>query len=312
MMMALPVEEICEQVCTLLETESAGKAEKVLLQRLAEGDLTGSEKALLLSELGNVRVKLGRTDEAWQTFQEALRSQSGDRDEGAEDEGPAEPEEDDWENAWEESLSQLTISRRADGERQRSGEPSAAPTARRPGPPPGNPPARREAEGSRRSRAGASAKAGAPQGRTCEHVLEVYNLPVSSVLIDVERFVEGFHEPRFEAKPVVRPIDEYHALAVFSTPAQAREALAESREIGFPMRPFSEASAQAQSVPDSELEPPTSRPKTTSSVARRLLGSALGIDLADRAADRELRDRRRAKKDAEKAKRDALEAAWDD
>mmetsp|Transcript_2118 Transcript_2118/g.6288 ORF Transcript_2118/g.6288 Transcript_2118/m.6288 type:complete len:112 (-) Transcript_2118:453-788(-) len=106
-------------------------------------------------------------------------------------------------------------------------------------------------------------------------------------------------------------VDDYHAVGIFMTPSQARKALsAQPAGAQLRVRPFAEASAASKQLPDCELQPLKARPKTTSAVARRLLGSALGVNLRDKDADKDLAEQRRAKREGQKAKKAALESVW--
>ena len=62
----------------------------------------------------------------------------------------------------------------------------------------------------------------------------------------------------------------------------------------------------------SELLAPKPRPKTNASVAKRLLGHALGLPgLRDKGAEADLALQRRAAKEARQEKEAAREAAWE-
>ena len=62
----------------------------------------------------------------------------------------------------------------------------------------------------------------------------------------------------------------------------------------------------------SELLAPKPRPKTTASVAKRLLGHALGLPgLRDKGAEAELAQQRREAKEARQEKEAARVAAWE-
>ena len=65
-------------------------------------------------------------------------------------------------------------------------------------------------------------------------------------------------------------------------------------------------------LPPSELLAPKPRPKTNASVAKRLLGHALGLPgLRDKGAEADLALQRRAAKEARQEKEAAREAAWE-
>jgi hypothetical protein len=109
----------------------------------------------------------------------------------------------------------------------------------------------------------------------------------------------------------VRWVDDEHALAVFPC-AEAAQALLESAQRDYKVRPYHKASRKALHVHPEELTPPrAARPKTTTAVARRLISNALGnSQVRDKAAEKELAALRRANKEGKKERAQQLQAAW--
>lgn len=80
------------------------------------------------------------------------------------------------------------------------------------------------------------------------------------------------------------------------------------------VRPLAEATnSESHRLPIEELLPPKHRPKTTATVARRLLSHALSLpELRDRQGERELREQRLARKEVKAQRQQQLESAWND
>eukprot|EP00873_Tetraselmis_striata_P039653 jgi/Tetstr1/459917/TSEL_005259.t2 len=315
-----------EEVASLLEGGRAAEAAS-LLERCLAGAAPGDARtrAALLSELGSVKLELGDAAGAEAHFQEAM-ALGASTDDGAggdvaangqrqQEEEEEEEEEDDWETEWESSLSQLKISAAEPPEAAAEGKAaSAALPAGKPGTSKGSGAAGKAAVSADAGDEGPpDPRSSVSSARIFNHVVEVYNLSPITSISELERFVEQFGDQRQTgARPTVRMVDDHHALGIFATPEQAYRALAMGREAGLSIRQFSEASAASRRVPDAELQPPKLRPKTTSAVARRLLGSALGMNLRDKAADKELAERRKANKASRRQEKEAQAAVWDD
>eukprot|EP00193_Tetraselmis_chui_P017212 CAMPEP_0177778372 /NCGR_PEP_ID=MMETSP0491_2-20121128/15913_1 /TAXON_ID=63592 /ORGANISM="Tetraselmis chuii, Strain PLY429" /LENGTH=313 /DNA_ID=CAMNT_0019297629 /DNA_START=67 /DNA_END=1008 /DNA_ORIENTATION=- len=305
-----------EKVASLLESGRAAEAASLLEDHLAEVGRDGSAatRAALFSELGAVRMEMGQTSEAEALFRKAVAitqvrpnsavdtvGTDAVKDGERKGEEGEEVEDDDWENEWEDSLSQLKLSDAPATSRKSTDRATAATVAK--------------------VRAGDTARSGCDKevkeatvtsARIFNHVVEIYNLPAGAAISELEQFVEQFGDKTATGRPVVRMVDDHHALGIFCTPQQAYRALAMGKEAGLSVRSFSEASVAAKRVPDSELQPPKARPKTTSAVARRLLGSALGMNLRDKAADKELAEQRRSKKKSAQQRREAQASVWGD
>ncbi|KXZ47745.1 hypothetical protein GPECTOR_33g627 [Gonium pectorale] len=146
----------------------------------------------------------------------------------------------------------------------------------------------------------------------CSHVLEVYGLTTATRSSHLEEFVEIFCSQEGRPLPLIKWIDDHHALIVCPDRAIARCLLQEDQGV-FQLRPFAEASAGARAVAAAELLPPRERPKTTAAVAKRFLSHALGrSDLRDRAAEKDLAQQRKAAREARKEREQKIASAWDD
>ncbi|KAK9822383.1 hypothetical protein WJX81_006174 [Elliptochloris bilobata] len=143
------------------------------------------------------------------------------------------------------------------------------------------------------------------------HILEAYGLGPATTTGKLEAWLESLDlQP---LGPVVRWVDEECALAVFATPDDACLALKRAPASGLRWRAFAQASAAARALRAQDLAPPQPRPKTTATVARRLIGAALGNvnGLRDKAGERELREQRQHRRAAAEDRQRAVDAAWD-
>jgi len=147
--------------------------------------------------------------------------------------------------------------------------------------------------------------------RELPHVVELYDLTRQVKTTQIEEFLVEYAWGG--VGPTVKWVDDNHALAVFSC-REAAEALLDSNQKTFKVRAYSKACEQAHLLPSEELTPPSAvRPKTTTAVARRLIGSALGnTAVLDREAERELAQLRREKKQGKKEREEQLAAAWEE
>ncbi|KAI8474910.1 MAG: hypothetical protein J3K34DRAFT_517767 [Monoraphidium minutum] len=157
-----------------------------------------------------------------------------------------------------------------------------------------------------------SAKAAAAPARNMPHVVEIHGLTRATTTSDLELFLLDFSYGGLA--PSVRWVDDAHALAVFPC-KEGADGLLEAPQRQFAVRPWSAASAMAHEHPPEELVAPRgARPKTTTAVARRLIGQALGVSAAvrDKAAEAELAGLRRAKREERRVKQKEQAAVWDD
>ncbi|KAK9837181.1 hypothetical protein WJX84_000925 [Apatococcus fuscideae] len=155
-------------------------------------------------------------------------------------------------------------------------------------------------------------EAAAPEELAFEgmHILELHHLPADVSTSQLEDFLQHFGVPPHG--PVVRWVNDTTALAVFPDPRAARQALAEPPAITFMLRPFSQASSASKAVSPAELQPPRPRPKTSSTVARRMLAGALKLpSLQDKAGEKTLASDRAASKAKRQERRHQLDAAWE-
>lgn len=147
------------------------------------------------------------------------------------------------------------------------------------------------------------------------HVLELPGLTRADREEHIEALVEQLP---VDTAPNIRWVDDQHVLLLFSDPVAARRAQQRwPADTKYTNRPFIEASAASKRMPVSDLQPAKPRPKTTTAIARRLIGSALNMSgaLRDRDAERELATQRRQQQGArqQRVQRQAqVDAAWED
>jgi hypothetical protein len=134
-------------------------------------------------------------------------------------------------------------------------------------------------------------------------VVEVYDFHPSMKTPDIVGRLYEFGSESY----VIKWVDDTHALVIFSSSELAERAIATSLQI-FKIRPLSEATLQsvstAQRFADSLRPVPdvSQKPKTTSTVARRMISNALGVRLnvssekvkAEREALRKARDEKKS------------------
>lgn len=97
-----------------------------------------------------------------------------------------------------------------------------------------------------------------------------------------------------------RWVDEQHALLLFSDPADVRQALkAWPPGLLVRVRGFLEASPAARLLPPEALQPAKRRPRTTTAVARRMIGNALSMCVCVRCCVDDVYHRRLRDKGAE-------------
>lgn len=106
------------------------------------------------------------------------------------------------------------------------------------------------------------------------HILELYNFPAE---FETKDLVSALSSSRDQFN--IKWVDDTHALAVFSTPFAAKEALGLQTPL-VRMRPVAEASKQSKmkvKTCGEFLMPYKPRPQTSASVARRMVSGALGM-----------------------------------
>lgn len=138
------------------------------------------------------------------------------------------------------------------------------------------------------------------------HVLEIYDFPAEFETKDLVTALSSCRD-QFNIKWV----DDTHALAIFSTPFAATEALGLQNSL-MKMRHVSEASKQSKlkiKHCSEFLMPYKPRPQTSASVARRLVSGALGmrvnVDAAQRGKELQmLKEAKGKKKTAAKQRTD--------
>ncbi|PNH11042.1 R3H and coiled-coil domain-containing protein 1 [Tetrabaena socialis] len=146
----------------------------------------------------------------------------------------------------------------------------------------------------------------------CTHVVEVYGLTTAIRTVDLEEFLEAVSPQDGRPLPLVRWVDDNHALFVCPDGATALLLLQEEQDI-FSLRPYEEASAASKAMAKAELLPPRERPKTTAAVAKKMLSHALGMNqLRDREGERDLAAKRKAAKEMRRERAAKLAETWDD
>lgn len=126
------------------------------------------------------------------------------------------------------------------------------------------------------------------------HLIELYGLSASICSAHLKAIAEGLG---CATQPTVLRVDDSKALLVCSDPKVARAALLKlGGDPSLCARGWGSASAAARKLPVRQLRPPTgsshARPATNASVARRLIGNALNLDLRDRDGERALEEER--------------------
>ncbi|XP_043240849.1 basic proline-rich protein-like [Amphibalanus amphitrite] len=134
------------------------------------------------------------------------------------------------------------------------------------------------------------------------HVIELYNFPSGFSKQDFNVVFADFVKSGFD----VRPVDDRHALGVFSSAACAAEAL----RLCHPMllsRPLSKATARSRqkaAVPANAQLPHRARPETSALHAGRMVATALGVHAPGDGRARQRRDQEQRKlRDAKDKKR---------
>ncbi|KAF6205943.1 hypothetical protein GE061_020119 [Apolygus lucorum] len=118
-------------------------------------------------------------------------------------------------------------------------------------------------------------------------MVEIYDLPEDMKTDDLAKIFADYVKRGFR----LRWVDESHALGVFSSAKTAEEALA-SEFARVKIRPIAEGTLLSQEIARNVVLPSSFRPKTCSSLAKRLLSGALGLKVTplspeERAAQRE-------------------------
>lgn len=142
------------------------------------------------------------------------------------------------------------------------------------------------------------------------HMVEIYDFPQEFKTEDLLKLFQSHQQKGLD----IHFVDESHALALFSSPVAARDAL-RSKQPLLKVRPLSKSSAatkaKAQSWSD-YLLPVKERPQTSVALAHRLVIGALGVkspqSKEERDAERKkLQDARDQKRMAAKQREDAWE-----
>ncbi|KAJ3614814.1 hypothetical protein NHX12_018384 [Muraenolepis orangiensis] len=142
------------------------------------------------------------------------------------------------------------------------------------------------------------------------HIVEVYEFPQEFKTEDLLKLFQSYQQRKVD----IQWVDESHALALFFSPAAARDALTSKQPL-LKMRPLSKSTAatkaKARSCSD-YLLPTRERPQTSAALARRLVIGALGVKNPQSQEERDaekkkLQDAREQKRMAAKQREDAWE-----
>ncbi|CAL1264956.1 unnamed protein product [Larinioides sclopetarius] len=143
-----------------------------------------------------------------------------------------------------------------------------------------------------------------------EHIVELYGFPREFVTQDLISAFSIFQQSSFSIKWV----DDCHALAIFTSPALANQAL-QIKHPFMKVRPLSEGIKESKAKARwcaHYAEPQKPRPATSAVLARRLVSGALGLKVQ---ATKEQRDHERSilkeAKEKRRLKAKQKEAIWD-
>ncbi|CAL8331980.1 unnamed protein product [Merluccius merluccius] len=142
------------------------------------------------------------------------------------------------------------------------------------------------------------------------HIIEIYDFPQEFKTEDLLKLFQSHQQKGLD----IQWVDESHALALFSSPVAARDAL-RSKQPLLKVRPLSKSSAATKAKARSCSEyllPSKERPPTSTALAHRLVMGALGVrspqSKEERDAERKkLQDARDQKRMAAKQREDAWE-----
>lgn len=137
------------------------------------------------------------------------------------------------------------------------------------------------------------------------HVLVLYDFPLSTWTIELERLFDSF----WDGGVVIRWVNDTVALAVFRTPQLANEA---QRSVccPFKVRILAQNDDLLPQLSTKDLEPPYPRPKTSARTAQRLIAQGMGIKLPTDFGSNELRKQEEARKNRILARQSLKEDAW--
>ncbi|WOL02314.1 R3H and coiled-coil domain-containing protein 1 [Canna indica] len=142
-------------------------------------------------------------------------------------------------------------------------------------------------------------------GYGTSHVLVLYDFSPSIRTTDLEKFFEKFKD----GGVAIRWVNDTTALAVFRTPALARDS---QNKIHFPfkIRSLQEDDSLLNQVSTKDLEPPHSRPKTSARTAQRLIAQVMGIKPSTEFGSNDLRKQEEARKSRIVARKSLRDDAW--
>uniref|UniRef100_A0A0A9WQW9 Growth inhibition and differentiation-related protein 88 n=1 Tax=Lygus hesperus TaxID=30085 RepID=A0A0A9WQW9_LYGHE len=121
-------------------------------------------------------------------------------------------------------------------------------------------------------------------------MVEIYDLPEDMKTDDLAKIFEEYVNRGFR----LRWVDESHALGIFSSSKTAEEALA-SEFARVKIRPIAEGTLLSREIARNVVLPSSFRPKTCSSIAKRLLSGALGLKVTPLSPEEKAAHRERLK-----------------
>ncbi|CAL9099867.1 unnamed protein product [Musa textilis] len=160
-------------------------------------------------------------------------------------------------------------------------------------------------EGHQRRAEDEAASGGRNSGYGTNHVLVLYDFPPSTRTTELEKFFEKFKDGGF----AIRWVNDTVALAVFRTPAFARDAQNITR-YPFKVRSLQEDDNLWNLICTKDLEPPYPRPKTSARTAQRLIAQVVGIKPSTEFGSNDLRKQEEARKNRIVTRRSLRDDAW--
>ncbi|CAD5185493.1 unnamed protein product [Musa acuminata subsp. malaccensis] len=160
-------------------------------------------------------------------------------------------------------------------------------------------------EGHQRRAEDDAASGGRNSGYGTNHVLVLYDFPPSTRTTELEKFFEKFKDGGF----AIRWVNDTVALAVFRTPAFARDAQ-NITHYPFKVRSLQEDDNLWNQICTKDLEPPYPRPKTSARTAQRLIAQVVGIKPSTEFGSNDLRKQEEARKNRIVTRRSLRDDAW--
>ncbi|KAL0027466.1 hypothetical protein WJX77_003640 [Trebouxia sp. C0004] len=261
---------------------------------------TGAKTAdygALCNDVAQLKLQKGHIAEAQQMFHQALQVTEQAQVQAVN----SDVSDDDWESSWQDNLQQLQQPQRA----LPKPKPKQVPTAQYLQP------------SANLSKSQKETDYHDPEELTVPfdgaHLLECYGMTQYDTVLSIERFLQQMQWS--SVCPVVRSVDDTHAVIVCANPADARSLVHASSQPSckWRMQPFDKGCTKSKALSPGELQPPRIRQKTTAAVARRLIGNALSNSgVHDKTGELQLKAQREQNKAAKAEKQKQLDAAWGD